>query len=106
MAKKVIGDIPVAIAMKDSASARPYGCGNLSRRLSQIRRSFACRASDETSAGCQGRTTPKGSVSSTKSRSKLDYRRHGLCLTYSHRSAIWRFLQVVDFKSNVARDMS
>src|SRR5206468_9784814 len=65
MQKSVVGCALVARWRNCFASSTVYGCGNKSRRPSQIRRLFACLASDSTSSSRHGRTVQRSSKSCT-----------------------------------------
>src|SRR5207249_7259473 len=66
MQKSVVGCALVARWRNCFASTTVYGCGNKSRRPSQIRRLFACLASDGASSSRHGRTVQRSSKSCTR----------------------------------------
>src|SRR2546430_4508574 len=66
MQKSVVSCALVARWRNCFASSTVYGCGNKSRRPSQIRRLFACLPSDGASSSRHGRTLQRSSKSCTR----------------------------------------
>src|SRR5260221_894426 len=62
IAKKVSGVMRRALRMNVRPARAVYGCGNRSRRLSQILRLFACTTSDWRSPVCQERISHERNV--------------------------------------------